>query len=182
MIRDFLPVRSNELWVSDITYWKIQDTFIYIHLITDAYSRKIVGYKLSRTLESKETVEALYMALKSLPKNQLKQLIHHSDRGVQYCSDAYVNILRQHNIAISMTENGDPLENPLAERVNGIIKCEYLDSYEVNSFMDAKNLLDQVICLYNEERPHMSIGNRRPDEIHIKNEYTDQLWKNYYKK
>jgi transposase InsO family protein len=181
LIRDFVPIRSNELWVSDITYWRVQDKFLYIHLITDAYSRKIVGYKLSKTLESKETIEALHMATKPLPKNRLK-LIHHSDRGIQYCSYSYISVLKNHDISISMTENGDPLENAIAERINGIIKNEYLDCYEVYSYDEAKELLKEIVSLYNDERPHMSIGNNKPSDVHNDSRETKKLWKKYYLK
>ena len=179
LIRGLNPCRSNQLWVSDITYWKVHGSFLYIHLITDAYSRKIVGYKLSKTLETKGTVDALKMALASLPPD-FKGLTHHSDRGIQYCSMPYVSLLKKHNVCISMTENGDPLENAIAERINGIIKNEYLDCYEVNSFDQASVLLNQVIELYNDERPHMSIGNHTPSNIHETNQPTTKLWGKYY--
>lgn len=123
LIRDFVPIQPNELWVSDITYWKINHTdFAYISFITDAYSRKIVGYHLADSLEAIESVKALKMALSTLNKRQENNLIHHSDRGVQYCSKEYVKLLKDYHIKISMTENGDPLENAIAERINGIIK------------------------------------------------------------
>jgi transposase InsO family protein len=111
-------------------------------------------------------------------------LIHHSDRGIQYCSHAYVKLLQDYNIKISMTENGDPLENAVAERINGIIKDEYLETYDIDNIKDAKGLLKAVVNLYNSERPHMSISNFTPNTIHhsktkIK---TERLWKNYYRK
>ena len=179
LIKDLKPSRSNQLWVSDITYWSVSNCFLYIHLITDAYSRKIVGYRLSKTLEAKETIEALKLALEGL-SDKNNALIHHSDRGIQYCSTQYVSLLKENGINISMTENGDPLENAIAERVNGILKTEYLNNYEVNDFKEASDLLDEVIKLYNEERPHMSLGNNTPVEVHKHNRETDQLWKNYY--
>ena len=164
-IRDFIPRASNQLWVSDITYWKTDAGYLYISLITDAYSRKIVGYQVAETLESVETLHALKMALDD-NKGSIDQLIHHSDRGIQYCSGVYVSLLKKHGIMISMTENGDPLENAIAERVNGIIKNEYLDGYEVNTLHVAKQLLDRVIEVYNNERPHMSLGNLTPNQVH----------------
>lgn len=184
LIRDFIPISANQLWVSDITYWKIKDDFVYISFITDAYSRKIVGYHLGDSLQTSETIQALAMAILGLSNENKKslQLIHHSDRGTQYCSNEYVKLLENNNIGISMTENGDPLENAIAERVNGIIKEEYLNDYQVENLMEAGELLDTVINLYNNERPHMSIGNLTPNQVHQNNIKTEKLWKNYYVK
>jgi len=179
--RDFIPIHSNQLWVSDITYWKIKTGFVYISLITDAYSHKIVGYNLGATLEAIESVNALKMAV-SIFQKVPPDLIHHSDRGIQYCCAKYVKLLQDNNIKISMTENGDPLENAIAERINGILKNEYLECYETEDIAQAKLLLASVIKLYNEERPHNSIGNYTPKEVHEKNIETKRLWKSYYKK
>lgn len=181
LIRDFIPTRPNHLWVSDITYWRIRDGFTYISFVTDAYSRKIVGYHLADSLQTSETIQALKMAISNLADEEL-QLIHHSDRGTQYCSNEYIKLLEANNIGISMTENGDPLENAIAERVNGIIKEEYLDDYQIEDIQKAKELLDAVIKLYNNERPHMSIGNLTPNQVHQYNLKTEKLWKNYYVK
>lgn len=184
LIKEFVPICPNQLWVSDITYWRIKDSFMYISFVTDAYSRKIIGYHLANSLQTSETIQALQMAISNLSeesKDEL-QLIHHSDRGTQYCSNEYVKLLETHNIGISMTENGDPLENAIAERVNGIIKEEYLDDYQVDNIQEAKELLDAVIKLYNNERPHMSIGNLTPNQVHQNNIKTEKLWKNYYVK
>jgi putative transposase len=185
MIRGFVATAPNQLWVSDITYWKMnQSRVVYISFITDVYSRKIVGYHLGKTLKAVESIQALNMALLALGPTRHVQLTHHSDRGVQYCCHAYVKLLKKHHIKISMTENGDPLENAHAERINGIIKDEYLSAYEVNTIEKAKALLTSVIDLYNNERPHMSIGNLVPNQVHQSNEpiKTQRLWKNYYQK
>ena len=184
LIRNFIPTEPNQLWVSDITYWKIATGFVYISFITDAYSRKIVGSHVAQTMEAVETMEALKTAISGLRKGPdcPFQLTHHSDRGMQYCSDKYVKLLQNNNIGISMTENGDPLENAIAERVNGIIKEEYLNDYQVNNIMEARELLDLVVKLYNNERPHMSIGNLTPNQVHQNNLKTEKLWKNYYVK
>jgi putative transposase len=183
LIRDFEPTAPNELWVSDITYWKIDCGYVYISLITDEFSHKVVGYHLGETLEAVESITALKMALSDLGSESHFQLIHHSDRGVQYCSEGYVKLLGKYGIQISMTENGDPLENAVAERVNGILKEEYLDCYGVESVYEAKELLKQVIRLYNEERPHMSIGNIVPEKVHNHQlNKGEQKWKNYYQK
>jgi putative transposase len=165
IVRGFKPTRPNQLWVSDITYWKIQSGYVYISLITDAFSRKIVGYHVAKSLETIETIQALKRALRDLPPGH-EGLIHHSDRGIQYCSAEYVKLLQVHNINISMTENGDPYENALAERVNGILKEEYLYDYEVDDLTKAKLVLDFVIQLYNVERPHMSCDYQTPTEVH----------------
>ena len=184
LIRDFIPTGPNQLWVSDITYWKIMGGHVYISFITDAYSHKIVGYQVAETLEAVKSVQALKMALSGLfmePDGHF-QLIHHSDRGVQYCSSEYVKLLKDNDIQISMTENGDPLENALAERLNGILKDEYLIDSPVNSVEEARKVLTRAVDLYNEDRPHMSIGNLYPSQVHEQKIQTERLWKNYYKK
>lgn len=184
LIRNFIPTAINQLWVSDITYWKIKDEYVYISFITDAFSRKIVGYNVAPTLEAVESVSSLRMAFSALGAESHSQLVHHSDRGVQYCSAQYVKLLQDYNVQISMTENGDPLENAIAERINGIIKEEYLNVYEVENIHQAKQLLKDVVDLYNNERPHMSIGNLTPNQIHQSNNSItpEKLWKNYYRK
>ena len=125
IIRDFIPIAPNQLWVSDITYIHLADCFAYLSLITDAYSHKIVSFYLSKDLSAQGSLRALKMALANNPERV--GLIHHSDRGVQYCCDEYVNLLQDKGIKISMTEKGDPLENAIAERVNGILKQELLE-------------------------------------------------------
>ena len=186
LIRNFVPTAPHQLWVSDITYWKINaQEHLYISFITDAYSHKIVGYQVAETLEAIESIQALQMALSAFEGAESHlQLTHHSDRGIQYCSREYVKLLQDNNIQISMTENGDPLENAIAERVNGIIKEEYLDAYEVNDIKEARELLDRVIQLYNNDRPHLSISNLTPNQVHHSQNplKTEKLWKNYYQK
>lgn len=182
IIRGLDIVRSNQLWVSDITYWKVNEKHLYISLITDAYSHKVVGYHLADTLETLETIKALNMALKGLPEHLPESLTHHSDRGLQYCSESYVKLLQDNNIRISMTENGDPLENAVAERMNGILKEEYLKHNAPKSKEQAKLCLDRAIELYNIHRPHFSIGLLTPEQVHSNNLQTQKLWKNYYYK
>jgi len=183
LIRELYLSSPNQLWVSDITYWKCEFGFLYISLITDAYSHMVVGYHIAKTLESIESLQALNMAITTL-SDKPDNLIHHSDRGAQYCSSTYVEILKSNNIQISMTENGDPLENAIAERENGILKDEYLWDQNANSIQEAKSILDRAIELYNTDRPHMSISNLTPYEVHYQT--TDikprRLWKNYYQK
>jgi putative transposase len=157
--------RPNQLWVSDITYWKVQNRFWYLTFITDAYSKKIVGYKLARNLEAINNVMALGMAI-SNSRGSLAGLVHHSDRGIQYCTHEYTRMLRANGIHISMTQSGDPLENPIAERINGIIKNEYLNHYTVNDFKEAEVLVASVVERYNTERPHLSCNLKVPQAIH----------------
>ena len=185
IIKGVVPTAPNQLWVSDITYWKIRNNqHLYISFITDAYSHQIVGYHVAETLATIETIQALNMALSTLKNTSELNLIHHSDRGLQYCSNTYVSLLKKRNIQISMTESGDPLDNAIAERINGIIKEEYLLNHVVKNLKQAKQLLKSVINLYNNERPHMSIGNLTPNTIHYSQNpiETKKLWKNYYQK
>lgn len=182
LVRGFEPTGVNQLWVSDITYWKIGAAHVYISFITDAYSRKIVGYHVAETLTAVEAVQALQMALSALgPKHHL-QLTHHSDRGVQYCSHEYVKLLQDNGIQISMTENGDPLENAIAERVNGIMKEEYLKHYVANNIEAAKEILKEQVEKYNALRPHMSCAWLTPNLVHNNNIKVNKEWKTYYQK
>jgi len=178
LIRGFDFHRSNLLWVSDITYINLNDGFAYLSLITDAYSHKIVGYKLSPTLESEGAVCALCMAIENTPESHRIGLIHHSDRGVQYCCKEYVKILRSNNIRISMTENGDPYENALAERVNGILKSEWLDHERYVDFEQANNRIGQIINTYNTIRPHSSCDMLTPVQAQLKVGKLKKRWKN----
>ena len=170
----------NQVWVSDITYWRWRDRFLYVCLITDAYSRKIVGYELSDNLEAINNLRALNMAIQNQCE-PLNGLIHHSDRGIQYCSQEYVEMLSSNHILISMTEQGDPLENAVAERVNGILKEEYLNHYEAKDLVHAKGLLNKAVSLYNQDRPHLSCGMLTPDEVHQTNLKPKPVWKSYWK-
>lgn len=176
LIKSFIPLRANELWVSDITYIETKEGFLYLSLITDAYSHKIVGWHLSETLETKGSLLSLIMALgQRMTKHEL---IHHSDRGVQYCSHDYTNLLGESNslIKISMTENGDPYENAMAERVNGILKGEFLPSV-LNSKQHAKELVGQSIKTYNEVRLHSSINFMTPQNAHLNEGALIKRWK-----
>lgn len=184
LIREFVPSGINQLWVSDITYWKVNDNHLYLSFITDAFSHKIVGYNLGETLETVESLQALRMALSALGAESHSQLIHHSDRGLQYCSHGYVQLLKDNDIKISMTENGNPLENAVAERLNGIIKGEYLESLKIDGLAKAKLAIKSIVELYNTDRPHMSIGNLTPTQIHNSRDHIrpKKIWKNYYQK
>lgn len=179
LIKGFVPLAPNLLLVSDITYIVVAEGFAYLSLVTDAYSHKIGGFYLSRTLEAKGSVIALKMSIKHCPDTS--KLIHHSDRGVQYCCADYVNVLEKKAIKISMTENGDPLENAIAERVNGILKEELLQ-VKYDSFEDAQKSVARSIAIYNSVRLHSSCNMLTPAEAHKKEGELKKHWKNYYKK
>lgn len=177
LARDLVPTRANQLWVSDITYIRTKIGFGYLSLVTDAYSRKIVGYYLSENLEAKGCVSALKMAMKANPERG--GLIHHSDRGTQYYSAEYMKTMGK-DISISMTEKSDPLENAIAERVNGILKQEYLlEKYR--NLPEARRAVAEAVSLYNNERPHSSVDMLTPAEAHIRTGKLKKRWKNYFR-
>lgn len=179
LIKEANVDQPNRIWMSDITYWRIDSgQFVYISFITDAFSHKIVGYHVADNLAAVETIKALRMALNQL-QDQPQGLVHHSDRGVQYCSTDYVKELCKNQIGISMTENGDPYENALAERINGILKDEYLHNYKVTNLLQAKTRLKTAVELYNNHRPHNSLENLTPNQVHQHKTKTRKLWKNY---
>ena len=181
LIVGYTPLLPNQLWVSDITYVEAGNSGVaYLSLITDACSHKVVGWNLSRNLRSCNTLAALKMALRSL-KGKQTGLIHHSDRGAQYCCRDYVGLLTRHNIRISMTESGDPRENAIAERINGILKTEWLYNYKPDSWKTMTAYTSKIIDLYNHHRPHQSIGYMVPEMIHQTGLKTERKWKNYYR-
>lgn len=181
LIKTMSLTGPNQLWVSDITYVQTVEGHLYLFLITDAYSKKIVGYCLADNLKAENAVQALRMALKPL-RGRTKDLVHHSDRGVQYCCEEYVKLLKHYEIRISMTEHGDPLENAIAERVNGILKDEWLYEIDPIDTQKAKSYIPQIINIYNTKRPHLSIEMLTPDQAHQKEGKLDKKWKNYYPK
>lgn len=154
----------NQAWAADITYIRTWEDFGYLSLITDMFSRKIVGYHLGSTLEAKDTIQALTMALRALPPGLYPK--HHSDRGCQYCSHEYVKELKDRNLPISMTEENHCAENALAERVNGILKQEYFLKHEFRTLEQARLAVEEAIHLYNTRRPHRSLQLRTPDQVH----------------
>jgi putative transposase len=181
LIRGTIPDGPNQIWVSDITYIKTPEEFLYLFLITDAYSKKILGYSLAKTLDSVHAVNSLQDAVKN-GCQPMPGLIHHSDRGIQYCSKEYIDMLKNHGIAISMTENGDPLENAIAERINGILKDEYLnDEVSKQSHLDMDRL-KKTIDKYNKLRPHLSCDMITPEVAHTSKGTLKRQWKNYYRK
>ena len=157
--------RPEQVWVSDITYVAAGSDNTYLALITDAYSKKIVGYDLSDSLNTTGVLRALQMAIKKRKYAQ-QTLIHHSDKGIQYCSNEYQNVLSKNKILCSMTENYDPYSNAVAERINGIIKNEFgLENYRVN-LNAMKTLVAESIQIYNAERPHYSCHLLTPNQMH----------------
>jgi putative transposase len=181
LIRGFVPYKPNQLWVSDITYIRVNKNHKYLFLLTDAYSRKIIGHKLSDNLESSNAIICLRSALGNICKPILG-LIHHSDRGIQYCSNKYVNLLQDYGIDISMTENGDPLENAIAERVNGILKQEYIQEHIKRFYTITSLQMARIIDKYNCKRPHLSCNMLTPEKAHTRKGRIQKRWKNYYKK
>jgi putative transposase len=182
LIEGLVVTRANKLWVADITYIITDNGFAYLFLITDAYSRKIVGYHLSQTLEADGGIEALKMALSQVGWQERIGLIHHSDRGVQYCSYNYVNLLHSSKMLVSMTQNGDPYENAMAERVNGILKMEWIHNERYHDFQQACTRIGEIIRIYNSSRPHLSCDMLTPDEAHYSQGPLKKHWRNYYSK
>lgn len=181
LIRGYIPTAPNQLWVSDITYIPLSVRFCFLSLVTDAYTREIVGWVLAPTLEYKYTQQALENAIDYVDTD-LDGLIHHSDRGVQYAYDLYTNLLVSNRIKISMTENGDPLENALAERVNGILKQEWLNQYRFQTIDDVRPVVEKIIEYYNTKRPHASINMMTPREARQRSGILKKHWKNKYAK
>lgn len=178
-VKELKPTGIGQLWVSDLSYIRVGIGFAYLSVIMDAYSRKIVGWSFHKTLEAKGPVAALEMALQMHGQTN-QSLIHHSDRGVQYCSGAYVDRLRQAKITISMTESGDPNENALAERVFRTLKEEF-HLWGFPPFGLAETAVEQAIRAYNSLRPHASLGYKTPDLAHQGKGYQPLKWYPYKK-
>ena len=158
-----VPTGCEQVWVADITYLPTDGKFVYLSLVTDAWSRKIVGWSVNETLQTEHTAQALEMALKARKTRQ--RLIHHSDRGIQYCSDNYQNIHAKHGLTCSMTDGYDCYQNALAERINGILKCEFL-LHRPRDLGQARQMVAEAVQIYNAERPHMSLKMQTPDAMH----------------
>jgi len=166
LVKDLELTGPNQAWVSDITYIRTREDFAYLSLITDKYSRKVVGYHLGRTLEAQDALKALNMALETLSEGA--RPIHHSDRGCQYCSHEYVARLKDRGMEISMTEQDHCAENAMAERMNGILKQEYFLNHEFHTVAQARRAVSEAVRLYNTQRPHRSLQLRTPEQIHRK--------------
>ena len=180
LIRGFVPTRASQLWVSDITYIELRGGCCYLHLVTDAYSKKIVGWCLAESLAAVFTLKALRMAIEQAGGGDLSGLIHHSDRGIQYCCDLYVEELQKHNILISMTEDYKPTDNGIAERVNGIIKGEsiYRQEGRFTTYEEALEHIGRFVLFYNGKRLHYSIGLQTPNVAHEQTGEQKKMWKN----
>jgi len=177
LVKDFTPLKAHEMWVADITYIPLKNRFAYLFLITDAYSRKIVGHYVSDDMKVSSATMALKQALHQKPPETI--VIHHSDRGIQYCSTAYIDLLQKSNALISMTENGDPYENAIAERVNGILKTELINRYYEN-VDEASRHIARCIIIYNHRRRHSSLNWQIPNDVHKQQGPQIRRWKNYY--
>ena len=180
LVKEVVLTAANQVWVSDITYIETEKGFVYLHLVTDAYSKKIMGWCLSPSLHAEATVSALRMAMRNAGCG-LTGLIHHSDRGCQYCCEKYVKLLQDNGVKISMTQGGDPRDNAIAERVNGILKTEWLNYERFEGFTDAQRRIAQVIEIYNTRRPHLSLGYKTPAQAYTEVGEQVRVWKNYYK-
>jgi transposase InsO family protein len=177
LIKDLEVTQAHRLWVSDITYIRLRSGFSYLSLITDAYSRKIVGHCLHPTLHAEGCEQALIVALAQWTNLGEWTLIHHSDKGTQYCSKKYVDMLMKRKIRISMGTG--PAENAIAERINGTIKEEFRPGKVYDNYLDAKMDIDQIVRIYNEQRPHSSIDYLTPDSAHNREGILPKRWKTY---
>lgn len=167
LIKELEVKYANQVWVSDITYLSLSAArFCYLSLITDVYSRKIVGYCLYPSLKKEGPLAALNMALQTRTSSIFYKTIHHSDRGLQYCSKEYIALLCKNDTAISMTENGDPAENAIAERVNGILKSEFLLDRQFASYKEAAIAVREAVQTYNLLRIHSSRNYLTPQQAY----------------
>lgn len=180
LIKELVPTRPDEIWVADITYLYVNGRHMYIFLVTDVYSRMVIGWKVADNMRAENAADALKMALHNRnPRYRHLPIIHHSDRGSQYCSLEYIKLLAKHNMMASMTQGGDPKDNPIAERVNGTIKNEYLYPMMV-SMAGLDMQARKAVRLYNAERPHLSLNMNTPKHVYRTSCETHRLWKNYY--
>lgn len=168
--------RPEQVWVSDITYIGKREKPCYLSLVTDAYSKKIIGYHVADNLHTESSLMALKMAIRQRSHKTLS-LIHHSDRGIQYCSDDYQKALAKNHISCSMTNNGDPYENAIAERINGILKQEFgIDRYHKDIKL-MRSVVEEAIKLYNDQRPHYSNYLLTPTQMHLQCELQMRTYK-----
>ena len=165
LARELVPTGPHQLWVSDITYLRTQSRFVYLALVMDAWSRAIVGYDCSDSLEVEGALRSLAMALRQRP--ECGRPMHHSDRGIQYCCGAYIGRLERAGLAISMTEQNHCYENSQAERLNGTLKREYGLHASFRSRQEAAGAVAEAVVLYNHHRPHEALGYRTPMQVHV---------------
>jgi len=166
LITNKVPTRAEQLWVTDITYIKTQNGHNYLALVTDAYSKKIMGYKIDNHMRTSLCTDALKMAIKKR-KYPNKKLIHHSDRGLQYCNPTYTKFAQENGLIISMTEKYDPYENAIAERINRTLKYEYGLKTTIKNTKLAKMIVKRAVDIYNNLRPHLSLDFETPQMVHL---------------
>ncbi len=173
LVKSVIPTRPNHIWVSDITYIEIEDPdspqgyrFVFLTIVMDSYSKRILGWCVAPTLEAAYSIKALEMAIKTLPEGFADTLIHHSDRGTQYASAAYIKVLNTNRIVPSMTEDGNPKDNAMAERINSTVKNELLHGKTFTGIRQVADAVRKAVKFYNEERPHSSIDMLTPNQAH----------------
>lgn len=176
LIENIKITHSEQVWVSDITYIRAKGGFLYLSLVTDAFSKQIMGYNLADNLKTESSIKALKMALKNR-RYPDRELIHHSDRGLQYCSPAYTKVLEDKHIKVSMTNKYDPYENAIAERVNGILKSEFDIDETFTTFKESKKVISNAIDVYNQLRPHLTCNYRTPLQAHKEDTFEPIKWK-----
>jgi transposase InsO family protein len=186
LVKSVIPMRPNHIWVSDITYIEIQDSgspsgyrFVFLTIVMDAYSKRILGWYVAPTLEAAYSIKALEMATKTLPEGFDGTLIHHSDRGTQYASAGYIKVLNANRIVPSMTEDGNPKDNAMAERVNNTVKNELLHGQTFTSIKQVVVAVRKAVKFYNEERPHSSIDMLTPNQAHQTEGTLKKHWHSY---
>lgn len=175
LVKELVPTRPEQVWVADITYFRTKSGFIYGHLITDGYSKKLIGFEISDNMKAASTLSALKKAVQNRMYD--KELIHHSDRGFQYLSRTYTKFLKEHKIKISVTQDGSPYDNAVAERINGILKDEFAFGGVFENLEQAKELIEKVAIIYNEKRPHISNHFLTPEEMHQQDKLKIKTWK-----
>lgn len=178
LIKDFIPTGPEQIWVSDITYLCTRNGFVYLSLVTDHYSKQIMGYHVSATLEVLGPLKALRMALRNR-RYPGSRLIHHSDRGIQYCCHEYIELLESNGIVISMSAKGSPHENAVAERINGVLKSEFYLDRVFDDYTQARRVVRETIDIYNSQRPHASCNYLTPRKAHTRNGLLRKRWTDY---
>ena len=177
LITNKIPTRAEQLWVTDITYIKTQKGHSYLALVTDAYSKKIMGYKVDDNMRTTLCIDALKMALKNR-KYPDKKLIHHSDRGIQYCNPSYTEFAESNGLLLSMTEKYDPYENAIAERINRTLKYEYGLKLKIKNTKLAQKIAKRAVLIYNTMRPRLSLDLDTPSKVHLNQ---NRVYKSYRK-
>jgi len=181
LIKEYIPTGPEQIWASDITYLSIENGFVYLSLVTDLYSKRIMGYNVYPTLETAGPLGALKIALKNR-MHPASKLIHHSDHGIQYCCQEYISVLESNQIQISMSARGNPYENAMAERVNGILKYEFYLNRYFRNLEEVQLVVKDTIRVYNSLRPHASCDNSTPEQAHRCEGVLRKRWKNYKQK